>query len=121
MRRKILLLIVLSSLIRLIVAGSIELGNDEVYYQAYARHLQWCYFDHPPMVAWIIRLTTANLFLHQELFIRLGPIVCAAIGTALIYLIGKKIKNEITGLIAAVLYTTSFYTSVIAGIFILPD
>src|SRR6201746_602388 len=73
------------------------------------------------MVAWIIRLTTANLFLQQELFIRLGPVLCAAIGTALIYLIGKKIRNEKTGWIAAVLYTTSFYTSVIAGIFIFPD
>jgi hypothetical protein len=121
MRRKIILLVILSSLIRLVIAGSLELGNDEVYYQSYAQHLQWSYFDHPPMVAWIIRLTTANLFLQREIFIRLGSILFAAIGTILIFFIGKKIKNEKTGWIAAVLYTSSFYTSVIAGIFILPD
>src|SRR3954471_8655996 len=121
MRKKIILLIVVSSFIRLIVAGLTELGNDEAYYQAYAQHLQWCYFDHPPMVAWLIRLTTANLLLQQELFIRFGSVVCASIGTSLIYLMGKKMKNNQAGWIAAILYTTSFYTSVISGIFILPD
>ena len=36
-------------------------------------------------------------------------------------LIGKKIRNERTGLYAAVLYNTSIYSSIIAGTFILPD
>ena len=37
------------------------------------------------------------------------------------YAIGKKIKDEKAGLIAALLYTSSIYTSIIAGVFILPD
>lgn len=119
--KKIWLLIVLSSFLRLILAGSLELGNDEVYYQTYAMHLQWSYFDHPPMVAWLIRLSTANLFFHQELFIRLGSICCAATGTWLVYKIGSRINGVRTGWIAAILYNTSFYTSVISGTFILPD
>jgi Dolichyl-phosphate-mannose-protein mannosyltransferase len=105
----------------MLVAGSLELGNDEVYYQTYAQHLQWNYFDHPPMVALLIRLSTANLHLNNEFFIRLGPILCAATGTWLIYIIGRRIGNIQTGLISAILYNTSFYTSVIAGTFILPD
>ena len=105
----------------MIVAGSLELGNDEVYYQTYAQHLQWNYFDHPPMVALLIRLSTANLFFNNEFFIRLGPILCAAAGTWLIYIIGRRIGNTKTGWISAILYNTSFYTSVIAGTFILPD
>ncbi len=109
------------SLLRMIVAATLELGNDEVYYQAYAQQLQWNYFDHPPMVALIIRCSTLNLFLNNEFFIRLGSVICAAAGTWLIYKIGKFIRNEQTGLIAAILYSTSFYSSVIAGIFILPD
>ncbi len=119
--KKILLLIIGCSLLRMVVAASLELGNDEVYYQAYAQHLQWNYFDHPPMVALLIRLSTLNLFFTHEFFIRLGPILCATAGTWLIYKIGKIIRNEQTGLIAAILYSTSFYSSVIAGIFILPD
>jgi hypothetical protein len=119
--KKIWLLIILTSLIRMIVAGSLELGNDEVYYQTYAQHLQWNYFDHPPMVALLIRLSTFNLFFHHEFFIRLGSIFCAATGTFLIYKIGSRINNQRTGWIVAILYNTSFYTSVIAGTFILPD
>ena len=115
------MLILLGSLLRLWVAASLELGNDEVYYQTYAQHLQWAYFDHPPMIALLIRLSTFNLFFHNELFIRLGPILCAAIGTWLIFKTGSLINNERTGWIAAILYNTSFYSSIIAGTFILPD
>ena len=119
--KKIYLLVIVCSLLRMIVASTLELGNDEVYYQAYAQHLQWNYFDHPPMVALLIRLSTLNLLFTHEFFIRLGPVICAALGTWLIFKIGTFISNEQTGLIAAILYSTSFYSSVIAGIFILPD
>ena len=103
------------------MASSLELGNDEVYYQTYAQHLQWNYFDHPPMVALLIRIFSLNLLFQQELFLRMGSIVSAACGTWLIFLIGKRIGQERTGWIAAILYNTSFYTSIIAGTFILPD
>ena len=119
--KKIWLLIFISSLLRILVAGSLELGNDEVYYQTYARFLQWNYFDHPPMVALLIRLSTFNLFFQHEFFIRLGSILCAAAGTWVIFEIGSRVNNSRTGWIAAILYNTSFYTSVIAGVFILPD
>jgi hypothetical protein len=115
------LLILLSSLLRMVVAASLELGNDEVYYQTYALHLQWNYFDHPPILALLIRLSTANLYFNHEFFIRLGPILCAAAGTWLIFKIGSRLKNSRTGWFAAILYNTSFYTAVIAGTFILPD
>jgi 4-amino-4-deoxy-L-arabinose transferase-like glycosyltransferase len=119
--KKIWLLIILSSLLRIWVAASLELGNDEVYYQTYAQQLQWNYFDHPPMVAVLIRIFTLNLYFQNEFFIRLGSILCAAAGTWLIFLIGRNIQQERTGWIAAFLYNTSFYTSIIAGTFILPD
>jgi hypothetical protein len=105
----------------MVVAASLELGNDEVYYQAYALQLQWNYFDHPPLVALLIRISTFNLFFHHEFFIRLGPVICAAAGTWLIFKTGALLQNQRTGWIAAILYNTSLYTSIIAGTFILPD
>ena len=42
-------------------------------------------------------------------------------GTWLIFKTGSLINNERTGWIAAILYNTSFYSSIIAGTFILPD
>ena len=105
----------------MVTASVLELGNDEVYYFQYAMDLQPNYFDHPPGVAWLIRIFTLNLVLTDEFFIRLGAIVCAAIGTVLSYELGKRIKNERTGWFAAILYTSSIYSSVIAGTFIIPD
>lgn len=120
-KNKIASLIGLATLIRCIIACSIGLGNDEVYYVTYAQHLQWNYFDHPPLVALLIRLTTFNLAITNDFFIRLGPILLAVANTWLIYQIGKKIKNESAGFIATLLYSASIYTSIIAGVFIIPD
>lgn len=115
------LLIIIATVIRLFIAASIELGNDEVYYWTYALHLQTNYFDHPPIVGWLIRLTTANLLLHSELFVRLGAVISAAISTLLIYKTGLEVANSKAGWYAALLYTASVYGSIIAGTFILPD
>lgn len=114
-------LVVLATLVRCIVAVSTELGNDEVYYLTYAHHLQWNYFDHPPMVALLIRLTTFNLLLTNEFFVRLGPILLTAVNTFLVFRITAKLKNKEAGLLAALLFTASPYCSIIAGTFILPD
>jgi 4-amino-4-deoxy-L-arabinose transferase-like glycosyltransferase len=79
------------------------------------------YFDHPPVIALLIRITTLNMLLQQEIFLRCGAVLSAAAGTLLSYSIGKKIKNERTGWFASLLYTCSIYSSIIAGVFIIPD
>jgi len=115
------LLILLSAIVRGFIAGFIEFGNDEVYYWTYALYPNWSHFDHPPMLGWVIQIFTLNLFLDSEFFIRLGSVVFGSINTWLIFLIAKKIYNERAGFIASLLYTSSIYCFVIAGIFILPD
>ena len=45
-------------LLRLIVAAFTPLAFDEAYYWTWSKHLAGGYFDHPPMVAYIIRLGT---------------------------------------------------------------
>ncbi len=120
-RRRLWVLIGLSVFIRGLLAWIFELGNDEVYYWTYAAFPDLSHFDHPPMTGWLIQLTTLNLLLEHEFFIRLGPVLLGGLNTWLFFLIGKKIKNARAGFIAAVLYNTSVYTFVIAGLFILPD
>lgn len=121
MPKRLKYLILVATVLRVFVACVLEFGIDEAYYFLYALDLQWNYFDHPPAVAWLIRLFTLNLVLTDEFFVRLGAIVCAAIGTWLAYRLGTQLKNEQTGWFAAILYTTSLYTSLIAGTFIIPD
>lgn len=114
-------LIIISTLIRGLLAAFLELGNDEVYYWTYALYPALSHFDHPPMVGWVIQLFTLNLLLDSEFFIRLGPVIIGSLNTLLVFLIGRSIKNERTGWIASLLYTSSIYTFVISGTFILPD
>ncbi|MCF0070215.1 glycosyltransferase family 39 protein [Dyadobacter sp. CY261] len=114
-------LIVVTTIIRLLIANLINLGNDEVYYFTYAVLPDWNHFDHPPMVGILIRLFTFNLHCNSEVFVRMPGIVAAGINTWIIAHCGSFIKNRNTGLIAAFLYNSSIYTSILSGIFILPD
>jgi hypothetical protein len=121
MRRNMLFLLVISTIVRLFLAGLLEFGNDEVYYFSYALYPDLSYFDHPPMVGIVIRLFTFNLQFTQEFFVRLGAVVACTVNTWIIFCIGRLLKDEITGWYAALLYTASIYGFIISGVFILPD
>lgn len=62
--------------------------NDEAYYWVYSRQLDWGYFDHPPMIAWIISLGY-SLF-QNELGVRLIGIIMASLSFFLVYKIIEK-------------------------------
>ena len=67
--RKILIIILLTwFLINLVQALFTEILSDEAYYGMYGRYLAWGYFDHPPMVALLIRIS--SLFFTGNLGIR---------------------------------------------------
>lgn len=114
-------LILATFIVRCILALTIDLGNDEAYYFTYALQPDWNHFDHPPLVGIFIRIFTINLHWVNAFSMRLTAIIAAAAGTWIIFQCGKLLKNERTGWIAAVLYNTSIYTSIISGVFILPD
>ena len=120
-RIKLRWLILISTIIRCLFAILIELGNDEVYYYTYALQPDCNHFDHPPLTGQLIRFFTLNLHWINTFSMRLGPIVLAAFNTWLIAVILRQILNERAAFIAAIIYTASIYTSVISGIFILPD
>ncbi|MEP6466289.1 MAG: glycosyltransferase family 39 protein [Parafilimonas sp.] len=120
-KKNVAILIITATIIRCIIGSGIEFGNDEVYYWTYAQHLQLCYFDHPPLVAFFIRFFTFNLHFNNEIFVRFTAIAGAAINTWLIYKILSRIKNEKAGFYAALLYTACVYTTIISGLFIIPD
>jgi uncharacterized membrane protein YjfL (UPF0719 family) len=69
-----------------------ELFHDEAYYWKYSQNLAWGYFDHPPMIALVVKL--GYLLFQNELGVRL---VIVLMNTATIYLIEKIIipKNQL--------------------------
>jgi dolichol-phosphate mannosyltransferase len=52
---------------------------QESYYWCYAQHPALSYFDHPPMVAWLIWLGT-QVFGHGAWGIRIGSLLCSVGG-----------------------------------------
>ncbi len=86
------LLLAIVTLIRLALADSIGLSVDESHYFLYSRHLAWGYFDHPPMVAWLARLTSPVQ--NSIFFIRLGPILCSAVSIVLMRYIGLALYRD---------------------------
>lgn len=117
-----LIFTLLVSAFRLLLAFSLELGNDETYYWLYSQKLQWNYFDHPPMVAIWIRLFTANLALEEfEGFLRLGSVVGCALSGWFLFKTGTLLHSSRAGWFSLLLYHSSFYAGYTAGLYILPD
>ena len=100
----VLILILVSAIIRAIIAQLIDFGNDEVYYWTYALYPALSHFDHPPMLGWLIQIFTFNLSFDSELFIRMGSIILGMANTWFIYIIAIKLKNHQAGLFTVFLY-----------------
>lgn len=119
---RVIYLIAGFSIFRLILGSAIELGNDEAYYWLYTQQLQWNYFDHPPMVALFGKVFTLGLRFEQyEVMVRLGSFVSAACSTWFLYKATTIFHSSRAGWMAALLFNTSYYASLIAGLFIMPD
>lgn len=119
---KVLWLILSIAILKLFVAFTLELGNDESYYWFYSQDLKWNYFDHPPLVALWVRIFTLNLWLEDfPGFVRLGSIVSGAAATWALYKTVAILASNRAGWYAACIYNASFYAGLTAGLFIMPD
>ena len=78
------------------------LASDETYYWEWSRSLDWGYYDQGPVIAWLIRASSA-LFGSTEFGIRAGVVVCSMITLVLVYLIGSRLYGERAGTMAVVL------------------
>jgi len=69
------LIIVLSFILRIAFLGSSDLLVEEAYYWNYAKHLDFSYLDHPPMVALLIKISTSILG-ATEFGVRIASVCC---------------------------------------------
>ncbi|TXN38077.1 glycosyltransferase family 39 protein [Flagellimonas hymeniacidonis] len=79
--RLFLVLLGILFILNLVQSYFTELIYDEAYYWYYAQHLDWGYFDHPPMVAFLIKLS--SFFFSGELGVRFMSCLLS-VGTYLI-------------------------------------
>jgi dolichol-phosphate mannosyltransferase len=92
-------LILGSILVRLLCMGYVELLPEEAYYWNYSRHLDIGYLDHPPMVAWLIRLGTSVLG-ESEFGVRAGALFSGALASLFIYKLTRNLFGARSALTA---------------------
>jgi len=102
--RPLLLLLFLTTAFRLIYINFIDLVPDEAYYWDISRRLQLSYYDHPPMLMYLISLST-NVLGNTPFAVRLPSVIISGAVTILVYLIGKEMFGERVG----------FYSSLVAN------
>ncbi|MDP1758309.1 MAG: glycosyltransferase family 39 protein, partial [Thermodesulfovibrionales bacterium] len=85
-----------------ITHGVIDLSPDEAHYWEWSRRLDLSYYSKGPMIAYLIAFGTA-IFGDNVFGIRIMAVVSSALSSVFIYLLGKRMFDERTGLAAAVL------------------
>jgi hypothetical protein len=101
-------------LLNLLQASFTELFDDEAYYWVYAKFPAWGYFDHPPMIALMIK---AGSFLFPgELGVRFFVVISNVLS---IYLIEKLTSGRSKFLFYAI--CASIALAQIGGILAVPD
>jgi hypothetical protein len=90
--RKIIFFSLFWFVLSLVQSYFTEIIDDEAYYWVYSHFLDWGYFDHPPMIALLIKLGSA-LF-PGELGARLLPSLMGA-GTVflMLYMLKEKVRD----------------------------
>lgn len=89
-----------ATLLRILLAVVVPLYADEAYYWEWSRHLASGYFDHPPVIAWLVAGGTA-LFGDTSLGVRLLPLLAGSAGGLAIALTARHLAGGAAARFAA--------------------
>jgi 4-amino-4-deoxy-L-arabinose transferase-like glycosyltransferase len=97
-----------ATLVRLLFAALLPLFPDETYYWDWSRHLAGGYFDHPPMIALLIRagtVTAKSLGAGPSPFaIRFFPVLAGAVASLAAVGIARRIAGDRAARTAAIVF-----------------
>jgi undecaprenyl-diphosphatase len=85
-----------------ILNGPLDLSPDEAHYWEWSRRLDLSYYSKGPMIAYLIYLGTF-LFGNTVFGVRIMAVVFFALGSIVLYILGKKLYDEKSGLSSAIL------------------
>ncbi|MGH2406006.1 MAG: glycosyltransferase family 39 protein [bacterium] len=98
--RLILAGIVLAGLaVRAVLSVSVPLLDGETYYWVWSKTPALSYLDHPPFLAYLIRVTT--VLGDGEVWVRLGPLLAGVLTPLALFTLGREMFGVCAGLIAA--------------------
>ena len=106
-------------LLRVVYAAHVELLPEETYYWNYARHLDIGYLDHPPMVAWLIKVGT-TLFGNSQFGVRFGALCCGVATAAFVYRLTLNVFGGISASMALI-FSQVLPFFFLSGLLMTPD
>jgi 4-amino-4-deoxy-L-arabinose transferase-like glycosyltransferase len=111
-RRVSLALVILLIVLRGVAAALLPLSADEAYYWLWSRHLAAGYFDHPPMIAWLIRAGT-TLFGDTPFGVRMMGVLLSLPASWFVWRAGASVlKDEDRAALATLLFNLTLMVSV---------
>jgi len=121
-RTATILLIFLTTLLRVVWAASLDALNDEAYHWQFVVHPAFSYFDHPPMTAWVTGLGIAMCGGWVDpVSLRLGFILLFAGACWILYRWTARWYGELAGFWAVVGLSLSHYYTAFGGMMAVPD
>ncbi|MDR1696150.1 MAG: glycosyltransferase family 39 protein [Endomicrobium sp.] len=117
-KRNAVLTVGIVALFKLFLSAVLELHPDEAYYWLWSKHLALGYYDHSPMIAYFIKITT--LFSDSEIFVRLSSVIVTVFLSFLTWKFAKEFFDE-TVAAASVIVVNTLPLMMVASIVITPD
>ncbi|MBS0279035.1 MAG: glycosyltransferase family 39 protein [Proteobacteria bacterium] len=111
----IVIAIVTAVRVAVLILSPLDLYPDEAQYWWWAQNPDWGYFSKPPLIGWIIWLTTA-FFGDAEWAIRIGSPLLHAVTTLLVFGIARRVFDARIGLFSALAYLTTPGVSYSSGL-----
>ena len=118
--RGFLLFITAVAILRLLIAPNVGLGVDEAHYVLYGLHLDWSYFDHPPLVGWTQYIFT-SIFGVNEFGARVAAILIGFLTSLFLYQLIYQIDKNATKTFMAVLALYASFIFNALFLMLMPD
>ncbi len=95
-------LLVALTLMRCLYAGLFELRTDEAYYWTWSKENVLSFLDHPPMIAWFIRLGT-TIFGDTAFGVRFAGVLAMLLTQVMLADIVRRVTQDLRAVVFAVL------------------
>jgi 4-amino-4-deoxy-L-arabinose transferase-like glycosyltransferase len=113
----VIVLIAAMTVLRAVYASLLDLRTDEAYYWTWSKENVLSFLDHPPMIAWFIRLGTAIVG-DTNLGVRFAGLVAMLATQLLLADIVRRVTHDLRAIAIAVLMTeaTLYYGLLMAKV-----
>jgi hypothetical protein len=119
--RDIFWILLLGLGVRLGIAVYLTPGFDEAYYTAYARHLDWSYFDHPPLVAFTTGIGIWLTGITNQFTMRLGTVGLYTLTLYFFYRTGEHLFGKTTAKLGLIIASSIPIFTIAFGVLTSPD